>query len=169
VAIVENYQQKDGSVVIPEVLRPYMGEEVIRPRAMWPYGVRLGPTPRRPRPPRPRLAGIRTGYARRPSWCVSIEIPAESSLEMDSWRLMCARTRAGSSRQTKIAYRLFGSQERYTAVGLDAVAASRGWSGGKAVRHRAGFERLQSNPARVAHITASRRVWAPNLRRIFCT
>jgi len=25
VAIVENYQQKDGSVVIPEVLRPYMG------------------------------------------------------------------------------------------------------------------------------------------------
>ena len=34
VAIVENYQQKDGSVVIPEALRPYMGEEVIRPRAM---------------------------------------------------------------------------------------------------------------------------------------
>ena len=31
VAIVENYQQKDGSVVIPEVLRPYVGEEVIRP------------------------------------------------------------------------------------------------------------------------------------------
>src|SRR5215471_3277781 len=31
VAIVENYQQKDGSVVIPEALRPYMGEEVIRP------------------------------------------------------------------------------------------------------------------------------------------
>jgi seryl-tRNA synthetase len=30
VAIVENYQQKDGSVIIPEVLRPYMGEEVIR-------------------------------------------------------------------------------------------------------------------------------------------
>jgi seryl-tRNA synthetase len=25
VAIVENYQQKDGSVVVPEVLRPYMG------------------------------------------------------------------------------------------------------------------------------------------------
>jgi len=25
-AILENYQQKDGSVVIPEVLRPYMGE-----------------------------------------------------------------------------------------------------------------------------------------------
>ena len=25
VAILENYQQKDGTVVIPEVLRPYMG------------------------------------------------------------------------------------------------------------------------------------------------
>ena len=24
VAILENYQQKDGSVLIPEVLRPYM-------------------------------------------------------------------------------------------------------------------------------------------------
>jgi len=24
VAILENYQQKDGSVIIPEVLRPYM-------------------------------------------------------------------------------------------------------------------------------------------------
>ena len=24
-AILENYQQKDGSVVIPEVLRPYIG------------------------------------------------------------------------------------------------------------------------------------------------
>ena len=32
VAIVENYQQKDGSVVIPEVLRPYLNAEVIRPR-----------------------------------------------------------------------------------------------------------------------------------------
>lgn len=29
-AIVENYQQKDGSVVVPEALRPYMGVEVIR-------------------------------------------------------------------------------------------------------------------------------------------
>ena len=29
-AIIENYQQEDGSVVIPEVLRPYMGgKEVI--------------------------------------------------------------------------------------------------------------------------------------------
>src|SRR3954466_14946130 len=25
VAILENYQQKDGTVVVPEVLRPYMG------------------------------------------------------------------------------------------------------------------------------------------------
>jgi seryl-tRNA synthetase len=30
VAIVENYQQSDGSVVVPEVLRPYVGVEVIR-------------------------------------------------------------------------------------------------------------------------------------------
>ena len=30
-AILENYQQEDGSVVIPEVLRPYMGgREVIK-------------------------------------------------------------------------------------------------------------------------------------------
>ena len=29
-AIVENYQQADGSVVVPEVLRPYMGTDVIR-------------------------------------------------------------------------------------------------------------------------------------------
>jgi seryl-tRNA synthetase len=29
VAIVENYQQKDGSVIIPEALRPYMGVERI--------------------------------------------------------------------------------------------------------------------------------------------
>jgi seryl-tRNA synthetase len=32
VAIVENYQQKDGTVVVPEALRPYLNEEVIRPR-----------------------------------------------------------------------------------------------------------------------------------------
>jgi seryl-tRNA synthetase len=31
VAIIENYQQKDGSVIIPEALRPYMNAEVIRP------------------------------------------------------------------------------------------------------------------------------------------
>ncbi|ACI21024.1 MULTISPECIES: serine--tRNA ligase [Thermodesulfovibrio] len=30
VAILENYQQKDGSVIVPEVLRPYMGIDVIR-------------------------------------------------------------------------------------------------------------------------------------------
>jgi seryl-tRNA synthetase len=29
VAIVENYQQADGSVVVPEVLRPYIGAERI--------------------------------------------------------------------------------------------------------------------------------------------
>jgi seryl-tRNA synthetase len=30
VAILENYQQKDGSVIVPEVLRQYMGVEVIQ-------------------------------------------------------------------------------------------------------------------------------------------
>ncbi len=30
-AILENYQQPDGSVVIPEALRPYMGIDVIKP------------------------------------------------------------------------------------------------------------------------------------------
>jgi seryl-tRNA synthetase len=32
-AIIENYQQKDGSVVVPEALRPYLGVEVILKRA----------------------------------------------------------------------------------------------------------------------------------------
>ncbi len=32
VAIVENYQQSDGTVLIPEVLRPYMGVERLTPR-----------------------------------------------------------------------------------------------------------------------------------------
>ena len=32
VAIVENYQQADGSVVIPEVLRKYVGAERITPK-----------------------------------------------------------------------------------------------------------------------------------------
>ncbi len=32
VAIVENYQQADGSVIIPEALRPYMNAERIEPR-----------------------------------------------------------------------------------------------------------------------------------------
>jgi len=30
VAILENYQQKNGSIVVPEVLRPYMGIDIIR-------------------------------------------------------------------------------------------------------------------------------------------
>jgi seryl-tRNA synthetase len=34
VAIVENYQQKDGSVVVPAVLRPYLNAEVITPRGL---------------------------------------------------------------------------------------------------------------------------------------
>ncbi len=34
VAIVENYQQSDGSVVIPEVLRPYIGAERITKRKL---------------------------------------------------------------------------------------------------------------------------------------
>ena len=32
VAIIENYQQEDGSVVIPEVLRKYIGKDIITPR-----------------------------------------------------------------------------------------------------------------------------------------
>jgi seryl-tRNA synthetase len=34
VAIVENYQQADGSVVVPDVLRPYVGADRITPRKM---------------------------------------------------------------------------------------------------------------------------------------
>jgi seryl-tRNA synthetase len=34
VAIVENYQQKDGSVVIPQALRPYLNQEIIRPKKL---------------------------------------------------------------------------------------------------------------------------------------
>lgn len=30
VAVLENYQQKDGSVIVPEALRPYMGTDVIK-------------------------------------------------------------------------------------------------------------------------------------------
>jgi seryl-tRNA synthetase len=30
IAIVENYQQADGSIIIPEVLQPYVGQKVIR-------------------------------------------------------------------------------------------------------------------------------------------
>jgi len=29
-AILENFQQEDGSVLIPEVLRPYVGAEIIK-------------------------------------------------------------------------------------------------------------------------------------------
>jgi len=33
VAILENFQQEDGSVVVPQVLRPYLGGlEVIQPQ-----------------------------------------------------------------------------------------------------------------------------------------
>ncbi len=32
IAILETYQQADGTVIVPEVLRPYMGCEVIRGR-----------------------------------------------------------------------------------------------------------------------------------------
>src|SRR5262249_10116941 len=35
IAIVENYQQQDGTIMIPEALRPYMhGDETIRPEAL---------------------------------------------------------------------------------------------------------------------------------------
>ena len=34
VAIIENYQRKDGSVVVPEVLRPYLNAEVITARGV---------------------------------------------------------------------------------------------------------------------------------------
>ena len=30
IAIMENYQQADGTIIIPEILQPYMGEKVIR-------------------------------------------------------------------------------------------------------------------------------------------
>ena len=33
VAIVENYQQADGSVIVPEALRPWVGKDVIAPKA----------------------------------------------------------------------------------------------------------------------------------------
>ncbi|MFN4224163.1 MAG: aminoacyl--tRNA ligase-related protein, partial [Fervidobacterium nodosum] len=31
VAIMENYQNPDGTITIPEVLRPYMGTDIIKP------------------------------------------------------------------------------------------------------------------------------------------
>jgi seryl-tRNA synthetase len=30
IAVMENYQQEDGSVAVPEVLRPFVGTDVIR-------------------------------------------------------------------------------------------------------------------------------------------
>jgi seryl-tRNA synthetase len=33
-AILENYQQRDGSVAVPEVLRPYLGADMITRRQM---------------------------------------------------------------------------------------------------------------------------------------
>jgi seryl-tRNA synthetase len=32
IAILENYQQADGSVIVPEVLRPYVGVDIIKPK-----------------------------------------------------------------------------------------------------------------------------------------
>jgi seryl-tRNA synthetase len=32
IAILENYQQEDGSIIIPEVLKKYMGKDVIKPQ-----------------------------------------------------------------------------------------------------------------------------------------
>jgi len=34
IAILENYQQRDGSVIVPEVLRPYMHVDVIQPASV---------------------------------------------------------------------------------------------------------------------------------------
>lgn len=30
IAILENYQQKDGSIIVPEILRPYVGKDVLK-------------------------------------------------------------------------------------------------------------------------------------------
>jgi len=30
IAILENYQQKDGSIIVPEILRPYVGKDIIK-------------------------------------------------------------------------------------------------------------------------------------------
>jgi seryl-tRNA synthetase len=34
IAILENYQQADGSVVVPDVLRPYVGKDIIAPKGV---------------------------------------------------------------------------------------------------------------------------------------
>jgi seryl-tRNA synthetase len=31
IAVLENYQQADGSVIVPEVLQPFVGQKVIKP------------------------------------------------------------------------------------------------------------------------------------------
>ena len=33
-AILENYQNEDGTVTVPEALRPYMGMDIIRPEEL---------------------------------------------------------------------------------------------------------------------------------------
>jgi seryl-tRNA synthetase len=33
VAIVENYQQADGTILVPEALRPYLGADRIQPES----------------------------------------------------------------------------------------------------------------------------------------
>jgi seryl-tRNA synthetase len=32
IAILDNYQQKDGSVKVPTVLQPYVGKDALRPK-----------------------------------------------------------------------------------------------------------------------------------------
>ncbi|MCS7271612.1 MAG: serine--tRNA ligase, partial [Gemmataceae bacterium] len=63
IAILENYQQADGTVVVPEVLRPWMGKERLtppphppppRPPRGGPPPAPLGPRPARAGPPHDR-------------------------------------------------------------------------------------------------------------------
>ena len=44
IAILENYQEADGSVRVPDALRPWMGTDWIRPPAV-PAAERVGSTP----------------------------------------------------------------------------------------------------------------------------
>jgi seryl-tRNA synthetase len=32
IAILENYQQKDGSVIVPDILKPFVGKDIIKPK-----------------------------------------------------------------------------------------------------------------------------------------
>jgi seryl-tRNA synthetase len=32
IAVLENYQQADGSIVVPDILKPYIGKDVIKPK-----------------------------------------------------------------------------------------------------------------------------------------